>query len=315
MARQPFLFLKHNIAVVLFLPLAVLPLPSNAQALLELQKVTDNVYAIVGPLGNRAPENLGNNATFGFVVTPNGVVLIDPGGTHKGAAEIHRAIMRVTRQPVKIVINTGGQDHRWLGNGYFQALGAKIIASRAAVADQKERTQDQLFALGQLVGTDNLEGTEPAYAGLTFDDVLTFTVGGTKFELRHAGPAHTPGDTFVWLPQKQVMFTGDIVYVERMLGIMGYSNSAGWLKSFDALAAYRPRHIVPGHGHVTTLAKAKADTYDYLKFLREAVRNFRASGRGIEDIGTLDQSQFDYLRNQELKGINAQAVYSELEWE
>jgi glyoxylase-like metal-dependent hydrolase (beta-lactamase superfamily II) len=108
---------------------------------LRLQKVTDNIYAIVGPYGNRTPENLGNNATFGLVVTDEGVVLIDSGGSYLGAAEIDKAIKQVTEKPVKIVINSGGQDHRWLGNGYFKKQGAKIIASKAAVEDQRARLQ------------------------------------------------------------------------------------------------------------------------------------------------------------------------------
>ena len=87
---------------------------------LELQKVTQNVYAIVGELGNRSPENLGNNATFGFVVTSAGVVLIDSGGTDDGAKAIDEIVKTVTNKPVVLVINTGGQDHRWLGNEHFK---------------------------------------------------------------------------------------------------------------------------------------------------------------------------------------------------
>ena len=85
---------------------------SFASEKLQLQKVTDNVYAIVGELGNRTPENLGNNATFGVVVTSEGVVVIDSGGTYKGAEEIHRLIKSITDVPISTVINTGGQDHR-----------------------------------------------------------------------------------------------------------------------------------------------------------------------------------------------------------
>jgi len=283
---------------------------------LELVKVADGVYAIVGPLENRTPENLGNNATFGVVVTSEGVVLVDPGGTAKGAAAIEQVIRRVTDAPVKIVINTGGQDHRWLGNGYFKARGAHIIASQRAVADQKARAQDQFFMLDNLVGQAGLQGTNAVHADETFDDALTFTLGRTTFELRHVGQAHTPGDSFVWLPEKSVVFTGDIVYVERMLGVGEQSSSKSWLTVFDAVAALNPAHVVPGHGHPTDLATARADTYDYLVFVRDAVAQFRKEGRGIENIGSLDQSRFAYLENFELlAGRNAQRVYDELEWE
>lgn len=290
--------------------------PIYANPVLQLQQVDNNVYAIIGELGNRSSTNLGNNANFGFVVTSDGVVLIDSGGTYKGAAEIHALIKTVTDKPVKVVINTGGQDHRWLGNGYFKKLGARLIANTKAVADQKARSQDQFFMLGNLVGDVGLENTDAVYAEETFADKLEFTLGDTAFELHHAGPAHTPGDSYVWLPQQRIVFTGDIVYVQRMLGVIPVSNSKSWLTAFEAMAALQPRIVVPGHGHVTTLQEATEHSFDYLVFLRQAVSEFMESGGGIEDIGKLDQSQFSFLLNYEtLKGRNAQRVYEELEWE
>lgn len=283
---------------------------------LQLNKVAENVYAIVGELGNRTSENLGNNATFGLVITTEGVVLIDSGGTYKGAEDIHRLIKSITDKPITTVINTGGQDHRWLGNGYFKEQGAALIASKKAVEDQKARTQDQFIRLGNLVGDEGLKGTDPVYAEQTFDDKLEFELGGVKFEIFHSGQAHTPGDSFVWLPQQNVMFTGDIVYTQRMLGIGSQSNSKSWINVYKSMAAYKPEHIVPGHGEATDMATANADTYDYLVFLRASVSAFIENGGDIVDIGKVDQSKFSRLLNHEtLAGRNAQQVFTELEWE
>ncbi len=301
---------------LLFVVLASLFSSANATETLQLQQIENDVYAVIGPLGNRSPENYGNNATFGFVITSDGVVIIDSGGTYKGAAEIHALIKSVTDQPVKIVINSGSQDHRWLGNGYFKKQGARIIASSKAVADQKARSQDQFIMLGNLVGDAGLQNTEAVYADETFDESLNFTLGKTKFEVHHAGQAHTPGDSFIWLPQQRIVFSGDIVYVQRMLSISPASNSKSWVTAFEAMAALKPRVVVPGHGHVSNLQEATAHSYDYLVFLRQAVADFMEAGRGIEDIGKLDQSKFSFLLNYEnLKGRNAQRVYEELEWE
>jgi len=96
----------------------------HAESVLKTEQLADNIYALVGPTSNRDSRNLGNNANFGVIVTSEGVVLIDPGATYKGAQMIHDAVREITRAPIKLVINTGGQDHRWLGNGYFKALGA-----------------------------------------------------------------------------------------------------------------------------------------------------------------------------------------------
>ena len=283
---------------------------------LKLQQLSERVYAIVGELGNRSAQNLGNNATFGFVVTDAGVVLIDPGGSYRGAQAIHAAIKQVTSQTVVKVINTGGQDHRWLGNGYFRERGAEIIASENAVNDQRARARDQLIMLTSLVGEDGLAGTDPVYADRSFGEALDFDLGGVSFQLRHAGQAHTPGDSYVWLPRQKIMFSGDIVYVERMLGVGAQSNSKSWIRVFEAMAAHQPEQLVPGHGNATSMAKARADTLAYLQFLRSAVADFMDDGGDISDIGSIDQSAYDYLLNHEtLAGRNAQQVFTELEWE
>ena len=305
-----------TITSLLFVLLLGFAASGNAANVLKLQKLTDNVYAIIGPMGNRDKTNLGNNANFGFVVTNEGVLLIDPGGTYQGAAEIHKLIKSVTKQPVKIVINSGGQDHRWLGNSYFKPLGATIIANKAAVADHKARQQDQFFMLGNLVGDKGLAKTEAVYADTVFDKDYQGRLGDVVFEIHHLGTAHTPGDSFVWLPEQNIVFTGDIVYVDRMLGVIGVSNSKHWLSVFEGMATFKPSILVPGHGQVTTLKKARTDTYDYLVFLRNAVSAFMEKGGGIENVGKLDQSRYKYLKNYDtLKGRNAQKVYEELEWE
>lgn len=302
-----------------YLAISFLLLPfsqSSADEVLKLQKVTEDVYAIVGQLGNRTPENLGNNATFGFVVTDDGVVLIDSGGTYNGAKAIDLVIKSVTDKPVVKVINTGGQDHRWLGNGYFKQQGAQILANEAAVKDQKARVQSQFFMLGNLVGESEIKVTPAVYAETTFEKELSFKSGNTVFEIHHAGQAHTPGDSFVWLPQKQVMFTGDIVYTERMLGILDHSNSKSWIKAYQAMAAYKPRHLIPGHGQATDLNRANKDTYEYLVFIRKAIADFMETGGDISEISKVDQSTFSYLSNFDvLSGRNAQQVFTEMEFE
>ena len=173
-----------------------------------------------------------------------------------------------------------------------------------------------LVMLGNLVGDEGISGTNAVYAGEVFDKELKFSLGDIDFELYHAGQAHTPGDSFVWLPQQKVMFSGDIVYTERMLGIGEQSNSKSWISVFDAMAAFQPKHVIPGHGGSTTLKKARTDTYDYLVFIRQAVSDFMEQGGDVSEIRKIDQTDFRYLQNYDtLAGRNAQKVYTELEWE
>jgi len=282
---------------------------------LEVQMVTAGIYALVGEKEQRSPANFANNATFGVVVTDEGVVLVDPGGSWRGAEAIDTAIRGLTDVPVKVVINTGGQDHRWLGNGYWQAQGATVVASAAAVADQRERASMQLSVLRELIG-DSLAGTEPAFADVVFDDVYQFSLGNERFEVKHAGPAHTPGDSYLWLPTRRTVFTGDIVYVERLLGVGPQSNSRLWLEAFDAVAALDPQHVIPGHGHAADLARARAETYDYLFNLRERMRAHIDVGGDMIGAVEVDQTSFAHLEQFDaLARRNAQQVFSEMEWE
>lgn len=289
---------------------------SGASAgVLDVHKVTDGVYAVVGPLGNRDKANFGNNATFGAVVTDAGVVLVDAGGSAKGAALLEAAVRTVTDKPVVAVINSGGQDHRWMGNGYFKAKGATIYASEAAVADQRERYSQQAQGLEFLIGKDGLAGTEPVHADVTFSEPTTLSIGGVSFQLR-PGPAHTPGDTVVWLPSKRVAFTGDLVYVERLLGIVDVSSLNDWIDSFAALEALAPAHVVPGHGGPTTLARAQAETRDYLLNLQTSIRALIAEGKGDRAAVNVDQSRWAALGNfEQLAKRNALAAYFQLEFE
>jgi glyoxylase-like metal-dependent hydrolase (beta-lactamase superfamily II) len=293
----------------------VLLLTISPASALEIQKVTDNIYALIGEHKQRSPENLANNATFGVIITSEGVVLVDPGGSWKGAAAIDAKIRELTDKPVRIVINSGGQDHRWLGNGYWKAKGATIIASNDAVADHKDRQSLQFTILDQLLG-DALKGTEAVYADITFDTEHAFSLGGVKFEIHHPGQAHTPGDSFVWVADQKTVFAGDIVYTERIVGIGPQSHSGSWIETFRAMAAYKPTHLIPGHGHATTLEQAEKQTLNYLVNLRKQMAKHIEDGGEMITSVAVDQSAFSHLEQfSSLARRNAQQVFSEMEWE
>lgn len=305
--------MKTLATVLALLVAAASPTPALS---LETVPVAPDIFALVGPMTQRSAANLGNNATFGAVVTADGVVLIDSGGSAKGAAEIEAAVAALTDKPITLVINTGGQDHRWFGNAYFKSKGAEIVAASAAVADQKARSDLQWQVMTALTGKETLDGTELVYAETTFDETLTIERGGVTFELIFAGQAHTPGDAFVWLPEDRIAFTGDIVFMDRLLGVLDVSNSKSWLGAFAALEEKDPAVVVPGHGRPGTLAKARAETRDYLRHLRAEVGALLDAGGTLIDAKGVDQSAFRHLAVfDQISRRNAQAVFTEMEFE
>ena len=259
--------------------------------------VTEGVYAYVGSTEGRTFENEGLNANIGLVVTPEGAVLIDAGATFQTAQKIHDAARKVTHQPIKWVINTGDQDHRWLGNGYFKAQGIETIAHANAPADMQARAGEHLAGLRVL--KERLDGTVPTLPTRLVDTADTrLSLGGTVFELKHRGGGHTPGDWLVWLPQKNVLFSGDLVYVDRVLGLHPVSRTKTWLASFAVIDELKPQVIVPGHGQVTDLATAQAHTRDLLLALRAHMGHALERGEDISSaVKGFDGQPFAHLKH------------------
>ena len=281
----------------------------------KAQHVKGQVYAIVGPLGQRSSANAGLNANYGFVITDSGVILIDSGASAHSAALLHKAIKQVTPKPVRWVLNTGSQDHRWLGNDYFARQGAQIHAMSATVQMQKAVAQQQIEGMTRFVG-DQMKGTVPKHA----DQVHTgseasLTLGGVAVQWVQTN-AHYPGDTWIYLPAQSTVFTGDLVYVERMLGVLPQSNVRQGDQAFARLRTLAPQQVVPGHGRVTDMAQAQKESGDYYRFL---IDNVGAAARNMDPITeTLDKfatpAQFKHLQNfDELHRANMNRVFVDFE--
>ena len=196
------------------------------------------------------------------------------------------------------VINTGSQDHRWLGNDYFAGQGAEVIALARTAATQAQSGQQQIDALTPFLG-ERIQGTRPLPATKTLPgEAATLELGGETLELAYTD-AHFPGDARVWLPKRRVVFSGDLVYVDRLLGILPGSSVHNGQKAFQALEALQPERIVPGHGRVCDLAQAKREAGDYYDFLAEKVGTAAKEMEPMD--ATLDRyadlPQFRHLEN------------------
>jgi glyoxylase-like metal-dependent hydrolase (beta-lactamase superfamily II) len=301
--------LKILIAIAL-----LLSFNARAEYLPQAERVVDNVYAIVGPLGQRSVENDGLNATFGFIVTPAGVILIDSGASKIGAEKLAQAIRKVTDRPVRWVINTGSQDHRWLGNDYFAGQGAQVIALRRTAATQAQYAKQHMQGLERQLG-ERMSGTTPLPATTLHDDRATLELGGESLTLRHTD-AHFPGDALVHLPKHGVVFTGDLVYVNRILGVLPWSSVGKGQRAFHALAALKPAYVVPGHGRVCDLAKAQRETGDYYDFLADTIGKAAKEMEPMDEVLSrhADLPAFRHLENyRDLHRANMNRAFTEFE--
>jgi glyoxylase-like metal-dependent hydrolase (beta-lactamase superfamily II) len=301
----------------LFLTTVLLVPTAQADTLVKFEPVAPGVFAFIGEIGARTIDNQGLNANIGLIETPEGNVLIDSGATWLGAEQIEQAAKKVSNRPIRWVINTGGQDHRWLGNGYFQSKQAQVIAHERGKKDMETRGGDHLTALTNLLGKA-AEKTQIAMPNLWLQgDSNTLVLGGTTLVLISNSGGHTPGDVMVWLPQTKVLFSGDIVYLERLLSVLPVSSTKAWMKALEAIEQLDAIQIVPGHGKIGDKAAVKSSTTGYLTALRSHMKKAVDAGQDIsEAIKQFDSSPWKRLANADsLHPGNASRVYLELELE
>ncbi len=248
-------------------------------------QVAPRVYYVQGGAGVASAANEGYNSNAGFVVTGEGVVVIDALGTPALGKAFLAAIRKVTAQPMRRVILTHYHADHFYGVGPFKDAGAEVWAHRAALeyldGGEAERRREQR-ARDLFPWVD--ESMPIVRADRWLDEHTAFTLGGVDFEIDHLGPAHSPEDVIVVLPKEGVIFGGDILFAGR-IPFVGPADSRQWLARIDRLLEFKPRIIVTGHGEASRdPVRDLALTRDYLVFLRKAM------GKAVEDFVPFDEA-------------------------
>jgi glyoxylase-like metal-dependent hydrolase (beta-lactamase superfamily II) len=263
----------------------------------QATEVAPGVWMVQGvsAMGSSANRNFISNAAF--VVTDDRVVVLDALGSPALAEELIAEIRRVTPLPVKqVIVSHYHADHIY-GLQVFKALGAEVIAHQLArdylTSDtarlRLKASREELFPWVD-------ETTRLVSADRWLEGDTTLTLGGTEFRIVHAGPAHTPEDLIVYLPQRKVLLAGDLVFRARV-PFVGQADSGAWIKALDRLLAFDTDVIVPGHGPVSRDAREDLQlTRDYLDFLRTSMAKAAAELEPFEEAyARTDWSRFEHL--------------------
>lgn len=279
-------------------------------------EVIPHVWSAIGATAPPTYENTGHNNNLSFLVTGDGVVVINGGAAHILAEALHDEIKSITDQPVKLVINENGQGHAMLGNSYWAEQGVPILAHVDA-AEEFEEYGAQILDGMKRYNRDKAEGTTLAGPTITFEDEYIVEMGDMRIEVLYLGPAHSPGDISVWLPEESLVIAGDMAFHERMLPIFEHTYTAEWLETWEtAFEALNATYVIPGHGHPTNMAQVRRYTRDYLIWIRARIGEHLENGGDLADAYYVDQSPFAHLDTfEELATRNAGRVYEQMEFE
>lgn len=264
-------------------------------------RVGKHGYYVQGQGGPATAANEGYNSNAGFVVTAEGVVVVDALGTPSLGYELINAIRRVASQPIRRVIVTHYHADHVYGLQAFKEIGAEIWAHRGGREYLEREAQARLEQRRQALAPWVNAHTRVIPADRWLDGNETFTLGGLTFDLIHLGPAHSPEDLVVVVREEQLIFSGDIIFTGR-IPFVGAADSKRWLATLDELLKLKPKIMVTGHGRVSTEpARDLTLTRDYLRYLRETM------GKAVEDFVPFEEAyrRTDWSRYSGLPAFDA----------
>lgn len=279
-------------------------------------EVIPHVWSAIGATAPPTYENSGHNNNLSFIVTGDGVIVINGGAAYILAEALHKEIQAVTDQPVRLVIDENGQGHAMLGNSYWAEQGVPILAHVDA-AHEIEEHGHRILENMKRYNRDKAEGTFVAPPTETFKDQHVIEMGDFRIEVLHLGPAHGPGDTQVWLPEQSLVIAGDMAFHQRMLPIFEDTIVYDWIETWEnAFEKLNATYVIPGHGTPTNMAQVRRYTRDYLVYLRKVVGEHLDNGGDLAEAYYVDQSPYANLDTfEELATRNAGRVYEQMEFE
>jgi cyclase len=268
----------------------------------RVEEVSPGIYAYVQPDGSWFLNNTG------FLVGRRGVVSIDTTSTERRTRAYLDAIANVTEQPVRTLVNTHHHGDHTHGNCLLPL--ATILGHPRCREEILKTPFPPPAGLWSRVEWGDLQ-PEPPF--VTFDDHLTVWVDDMRVEV-HAvpTPAHTTNDMVAWIPERSVLFSGDLIFVDGtpfvpMGSVSGSLRALDWLRDFGA------QTLVPGHGPVSG-PSAIDDVADYVRFVRDTAKRGKEAGlTPLAVARQTDLGRFGELTDSERIVGNLYRAYAELD--
>lgn len=256
----------------------------------------------------------------GVIIGDESVMVVEAQATPRLARKVIECIRGVTDKPISHLVLTHYHAVRVLGASAYDAR--EVIMSEAARGMVEERgAEDWASEFGRFPrlfqGHEEIPGL--TWPTTTFSEAMTVYLGKRKVEIMHLGRAHTAGDAVVWVPDAEVMFTGDIVeYHSACYCGDGYFND--WADTLNNIAGFDPVAIAPGRGDALIgremVAKALDATADFVESTYRPVAKVAARGGSLKEAwdavrAACDHKFKDYAIYEHCLPFNVARAYDE----
>ena len=262
-------------------------------------RVAANVYAFIGDIGEVIPGNRGRIGNAGFLVGPDGIVVVDTGISYRYGREMVAAIRKISKRPIRLAIITHAHQEFLFGASYFQAINIPVLTHVKTAQLMQSRCENCLQHLKQTLGLAEMHGSKVVTPDRIVDGSEFLSVAGMSLELHHFGWGNTPGDLVVFDRASGVVFAGGLVDVDRIPELRD-ARLKEWEIILEKLAALPIKRLVPGHGPVSD-ATAIDNFAIYLRSINRKVRELYNQGVSLSDAETKG----------ELPGFKSWALYAE----
>ncbi|UYO44283.1 MBL fold metallo-hydrolase [Rhodopseudomonas palustris] len=221
------------------------------------------------------------------IVGDDGCLVFDAQATPAMAGKVIERVRSVTDKPIKYVVLSHYHAVRALGASAYQAQG--IIASQETYRLIEERGQqdwDSEYGRFPRLFQDAESIPGLTWPTLAFDGEMSVFLGKREVRLMQLGAGHTSGDIVAWVPDAQVMFTGDLVEYHSAC-YCGDAYLREWPATLNEIREFNPKAIAPGRGDalkgLETTREAIAMTRDFVGTLYGAAEISVAKGRSLKE--------------------------------
>jgi len=246
----------------------------------QVRELKPGVFAwipddIIEADGDPQYERAGN---AGFVITPEGAVVINATNSPFHAREVLYEIRHRTQAPIRYLIDTGSASDETLGNQVFGDLQASILATPRIQAQIRDRGQ---ALLRQERGSEEfqrrLRGVHITPPNQTFDSTDTLTLGGQSVRvLAFAGLDAVA----VQLPAVRVVFLGDL-FNNRYFPKLDSRDVQRWIEALREAEALDADVYVPGHGDPGGKEQVR-EFREFLEWLTREIQTRQTAGKTLE---------------------------------